>query len=219
LEQVLVDYKVQQINGVVTTSFGPGPACAVLDSCGQSGFLRDLIHGQGGVLRIKATRIVRRRIRASGALRDFRSGRLDVLPDVLGGKLVGSVLAIYHWPLGPACQDALAQQGLALAPYPAGRSFAISLAGSARTDLLTDPLRTRCPGPTIDDVNADADLAETDLPLSLIGARRLSLRLRAHGGFSAGGFSGKQSGAVSVDLKLTRIQAGTRRVDNFVPLS
>lgn len=217
-ENVEVDYRIASAQGALGASFaGVGaPLCRSLGTCARTGTV-SLVLGPGGhgPLAFFGTRMVRRHVTARRALRDLHAGRLSLQDSSsslsFAGGLTGTLLA----PGAPACASALREPVDALSSAVRGRVDRFVLGGDLGVFPALDYLRSRCPGPTTADIAGPGSLAAGSLPVSSLGARRLTLRLAGSGRFDAGGYVGSRQGSLTLRLIRTRIVAGTQRTTVF----
>jgi hypothetical protein len=212
VEQVTIDYRVLRFSGALTTEFGglSDPACLPLDACGASGSLRDAISSPGGSMSLEADRIVRRRVSGAAALRDLRAGRLKIPFVAPGAPIRGRLSATAAWSGGQTCRDRKISQELNLNGNARAAGVDLSLGTNNPGE---DILRTHCPGPSSLDVLGPGDsIAAGTLPVRTLGKRLLHVTLGGNGRFLGPGYEGVRGGAVSIDLRLLRLRAGTRRI-------
>ncbi len=212
VEQVTLNYRMQLISGALTTDFAglPRPACLPLDACGTLGSLGDAISTADGSLQLEAERVVRHPISGAAALRDLRAGRLKIPFVAAGGQISGRLSATAAWSGGPTCRDEMRQQ---LNLNGKAKGTRLDLALQASNQGAVDILRTHCPGPSTDDVlGPGGSIAAGTLAVRTLGRHHLHLVLPGDGRFVGSGYEGARRGGVSIDLRLLRLLAGTRRI-------
>jgi hypothetical protein len=214
-------YRIAATTGSFTTTFSglAPPLCDPLGACGTSGALHETA-GTGGTVRFSGARVVSRRVGARKALADLRAGRLGF--GFSGSPISGTLSETLTQADGTTCADTdMRATPLMQAPGPAS---AIALGPGAfpfgGPDTISDPLRTRCPGPSARDILGRSALATATVPMNALGDRRLTLTF-AHGNagsFVAGDYAGERTGTVVLTLVLVRASAGTVRTAPFPPI-
>jgi len=214
VELVSMQYRLTGVSGTVTATFAgrPDPFCAPLDACGASGVVTDVISGSEDQLELIAQRVVKRRVSRRGGLADLRSGRLQLFA---GGVLLADRLsANVGWPVGLACTDALRQHNALDVDAIESRRHTSLLFGLDTQP--EDPFRSACPGPAATDVlGSSTTLARAVMPVSELGRKSLRIVASGHGRFVMGSYAGSRSGSLSFEMRLVRLQAGTKVEDVF----
>jgi hypothetical protein len=72
--------------------------------------------------------------------------------------------------------------------------------------IPSDPVRTRCPGPSAADIAGSSALARGTFPLAAFGRRRLTLRLTTGRRFSSEGYGGSTRPDLTIVLRRTRVR-------------
>jgi hypothetical protein len=220
-EFVRLRYRISGGPGALRDVFvaGPPPACVTSDTCGLTGSVTITLRSYRDTVTIDATRVVRRRIGARGALRDFEAGRLEPNVSDLRDARLGVSEVVQR--IGAAtCRDMVPLSATAdLEVFTGPGHFAFfALEGPL---FGGDPLRTHCPGPTETDALGDqADLPLNAPPLAahtlslrtLAEQRRLVMPLGAHGSFNSGVYSNTRSGGLTFTLTRLARRAGTERL-------
>jgi hypothetical protein len=211
-------YRVAAATGSFTTTFSglAPPLCDPLGACGASGVLHEIV-AAGGTVRFSGTRVVKRRVNARKALTDLKDGRLGF--GLSGPPISGTLSETLAQADGTTCADTVERATpLMQAPGPdttvALGPGAFSFGGPGMT---SDPLRTRCPGPSAGDVLGRSALATATVPMHALGDPRLILTFTSGhaGSFSAGDYAGERTGTVVLTLVLVRAGGGTVRTPPF----
>jgi hypothetical protein len=214
VEQVLLRYRVSAPPAALGIAFGgeSGPFCIPLGTCGARGSLSVAFPRLLGEVDIMAIRLVKARVSRRQALRDFRAGKLD---------LVGAPPLSWATPRvsetfrdGGTCTDTVPVPtyglGFGFTAPPSRRALPVTIS-SFDNGTGADPLRTHCPGPgAIDALAPNETLASGRIRLRALLRRRLTLTLRARGGFSVPGYAGARAGELPVTLSLLKVIAGTQ---------
>ena len=213
-------YRVAASTGSFTTAFSglAPPLCDPLGACGASGALHETV-GTGATVNFSGTRIVKRRVSAREALADLKAGRLGF--GLTGQPLSGTLSETLAQAGGTTCADTDTRATpLIRAPGP---STGVALGPSAfpfgGLDMIGDPLRTRCPGPSALDILGRSALATAAVPMNALGDSRLTLTFTPGnaGPFSAGDYAGERTGTVVLTLVLVRASGGTARTPPIPP--
>ena len=209
-------YRAGPSAGTILTSFRGRvePGCIALGACGVRGTSAYEFAMRGAEVAIHAWRPQRRgRARRGELLRALRRGALPVEAEA---KLLGATSRVRQAigiPGALECGDSVFVEPpeLRVRPQATARRLSVFLRPS---DLSTyaDALRARCAGPSQDDVLPGYVLARGHVELSALGAAALPVKLGSTApAFLSDGYSGERSGELTLDLRLTRVQAGIER--------
>ncbi|MGZ4244409.1 MAG: hypothetical protein ACXVSE_08970 [Solirubrobacteraceae bacterium] len=219
-ESATVVYRVTGLAGALNTDFAglAPPLCDGLGACGTSGRLVQTF-AMGGTLSFSGTRLVRRRIRAQGALADLRRGRLQLFDTFGSSPLRTTVDETLARSDGSHCSDH------AVTDFSAGTDRARRASDELRLSANPgefpgggiDPFRTRCPGPSAADILGPGNqpLGAATVSAAQLGDPRLSIVFRNRGSFDGTAYAGERGGAVVLSLSLVRSRGVTRRVTVF----
>jgi hypothetical protein len=190
-----------------TTATGVGdPACRGFDVCGGSGSIGYSFTTLGGTLELDGEAVVHgREPRGLSAIVEYIARH---------GSFAGLGLLRPHtgqtaerFTQGSAtCTDTAGAQPPALDALTRGASVAIRL--DSQDASFADELRTRCPGPTQDDVLGRRPLALGSVPVSALAGRHLRFAVRGARTFSGQDFSGSYSGGAVLQLRRLRPKIG-----------
>jgi hypothetical protein len=215
-ENAQLVYRVQGFSGALMTSFAglPAPLCDPLGACGSSGELSQSFSATG-LVHFFGSRLVRRRVGSSAALRDLRGGHLALF-DTFGQTPIDGVMSeTLTRGDGTICSDRV-QGSVSGESVPARRGrLRFVLGNTGYAGILpggADPLRTRCPGPLGSDVSATGPLASAQIPAGILGAHDLTITFDGGGTFSGGAYGGERGGSVALSLVLVHASGGTSRV-------
>jgi hypothetical protein len=205
----MLSYRLHAAGGALTTQFGglPDPGCEPLDACGVAGSLTRTLSPAHQQLELVAQRVVRHRVSGEQSLRDLHAGRLK-LAQVGSPDIAGRLSAAVGFSDATNCSDQVNDDGYSLGATFNRRDHALAFDLVDRADGI-DPMRTRCPGPRSGDALRGIALAGGLLPDHALGRRQVSLRLTNSGDFDGFGYQGSRGGALTVDLRLAHIDAGT----------
>jgi hypothetical protein len=202
-----LQYRIKDVTGALVTDFHglPDPACRALGACGMTGTSAYRLSGVSGRIDLLAgTRLRRGRHRPSvrSALAAVKRGALPVYVDsrLRHARTSISESVTSHDGI---CSDSL----FAEQPYIDARSTStavVLLLRSFELGSLGDSLRTRCPGPSQQDVLERASLAHGSVPVAALGSDRLDVALGSTRTFSGSGYAGSRSGQLQLRLELAR---------------
>ena len=202
-----LQYRIKDVSGALVTDFHglPDPACRALGACATSGTSTYKLTGVSGRIDLLAgTRLRRGRHRPAvrSALEAVKRGALPVYVDSRLWHARASISEGVTSPDG-TCSDSLFTEQ----PYIDARSddkAVVLLLRSFELGSLGDSLRTRCPGPSQQDVLKRASLAHGSIPLASLGSRALDVTAGSTRTFSRSGYSGSRSGQLQLRLELAR---------------
>jgi hypothetical protein len=221
MEHASVTYRVLGFSGALTTDFAglAPPACDALGACGTTGRLVQSLAARGK-LQFTGTRIARRIAGRDRALADLRRGAMAP-SDTFAEQAVHETVAETSILTGDvpcaATSSILLAGGPASTPRHAGDVLMLSDTLDDFGDGPPDEFRTRCPGPSAQDIvgpNGGA-LATATVSSGQLGDRRLAITFHSAGTFHGSAYAGRRSGAVVLALALVRSTGGTRRVSLF----
>ncbi|HZE04576.1 MAG TPA: hypothetical protein VE127_05085, partial [Solirubrobacteraceae bacterium] len=215
-ESVNLAYRVVSAQGTLDTAFAgrPSPLCEPAGACGAHGELQQSL-GSGGTVRLFASRVVRRRMGRSGVLRDLRQGRLRLQTSSVG-QIPARVSETTTTAGGVTCTDTTGSVPLSLGSSASRHGGELQLRSYGGFFGGIDPLRTRCAGPSVQDVLGSRQvLGVAPIPRARLGAPTLSLTLGAGGAFTGPTYAGARTGAVALRLIRTHLSAGTQRIQVF----
>lgn len=218
LEFVQLRYRVSPAPSGIETRFSGAspPGCQILDACATSGSLAFSIQPTR-TLTVIGERQVHSRLSREQVLNDVRQGRLSLSTYVV---MAGRVSETFNWSDGSSCRDTVTtpslilSDGFAGAPT-AGRTIPVTLIANGGPG--SNVFRTRCPGPD------DADLfgantnggpqtyARGSVTTAQLLAKQSVVMLSEPGAFNGLGYVGSRSGAVALNLTLTKVTARTQR--------
>jgi hypothetical protein len=202
-----LQYRIKDVSGELVTDFHglPDPACRALGACGTSGSSKYSLTGVSGRIDLLAgTRLRRGRQKPAvrSALAVVKRGSLPVYVDSRLWHARASVSERVTSPDG-SCSDSL----FAVQPYIDARSderAVVLLLRSFELGSPGDSLRTRCPGPSQQDVLKRASLAHGSIPLAALGSKQLEVVAGSPRTFSRRGYAGSRSGQLQLRLELAR---------------
>lgn len=219
-ESAAVRYRVTGVSGALDTDFSglAPPLCDGLGACGASGRLVQTMSTRGSVV-FAGSRLVGHRVGRDGALADLRGGRLPLF-DTFGSRPIRE--RVSETTLrgdGESCTDTGSLE-LPTAPFTRVRPGIDELTLPAGAGEFgpgsIDPFRTRCPGPSAQDiVGTGGAIARATVTTGKLGDRRLTIIFRPRSTFSGWAYSGRRTGSVVVSLARTRESGGSRRVMRF----
>jgi hypothetical protein len=209
MRQIDVSYDVASVRGKVATTFEglrDRALCAPLAACDLSGrgeLAPQAAHGSGELTVEGPAGLPRRALLAAVGLAPGRR--------IPGLSVYGSIQ--WHSARGQAttsvtrfddtsCSDSVPVREGYMNLHVANRTVHLSYAGEGGAD----PVRTRCPGPLLEDVSTRGPLAVGSAPLRTLGRRRLTLRLAQGRGFSGDGYHGHTSSTLSVRLRRVDVE-------------
>ncbi len=212
VERVTLRYAVTPLAGGLEIPFSgePDQFCIALDSCDATGTLVLSAGGPGTALTLTASRTVRRRVGARGALADLRRGRLG-RPSGFG-KVSSLNVAETYFGAGISRCDAFAEgpgAGLSVGGQP-GRAARGSAAQFTLFASGDEYLRTYCPGPSTADVIGEFErLGQASVTVAQLLEPQSDLLLTDPGSFSGVGYVGTRTDGIGFSLTLEGIRAGT----------
>lgn len=220
-ESAAYDYRIQGVTGTLSTTFAglAEPLCLPVGACNTTGELSESF-AAGGMITFSGSRTVKRRVGSAAALADLRAGRMR-LTDTFSATLIREVLGErLRAATGMTCtaQGQLAFTGQSRSGGPGVDELLLGPGLQGGLGIPSaDPVRTRCPGPSAEDVlgGRRAPLATGAVTAGELGASQLSVTLNGAGDFTGSGYAGTRSGSVVLTLALVRARGGTRRVRQF----
>ena len=229
VEFVDVRYRVASVPSALETTFAgtSRPLCEELDSCGVSGSEMLSLAGYRATLRVLAVRVIHRRVGRRRALSDFRAGRLRLFDSGLPSR--GAVRLRIGEDTARAgvaeCTDALVLGGAAfqgpslIFDQTRRATITAALVGPSLgpEGVLSDALRTHCPGPAGSDILGASKYGLPSVASGAIGLaqllhRRLEVSLSHGGSFRSLGYVGSRHGAVRLSLARLTVRGGTERL-------
>jgi hypothetical protein len=203
-------YRIAGITGELNTDFRgtSDAACATLGACGATGNSAFSLTNARGEIDVFATRLLRRgskppRFRAT--LRALRRGNLGI--DAFGelNRGYATVTGRFGSPSG-TCGDAVVGETPDMELTTKGRGLKLRLQGAS------DVVRTRCPGPSEQDVLAGHSVAHGAIPLKALGRRRLQVVVSTARSFDGDGYAGTRRGRLVLTLERVRAAIVIERV-------
>jgi hypothetical protein len=219
-ESATVVYRMTRVSGALTTGFAglAPPLCGALGACGTTGRLVQSFATRG-TLSFSGTRIVRRRRSAAAALADLRRGRLRLSDSFPFNPIRVSTDEAISESDGVACRDTSTVRLGSTADRAHGAidELILSQNPGGFPSGEPDPFRTRCPGPSAQDILGfrGTPLAAAVVSAGRLGDKRLLIVFSAQGGFTGSAYSGDRGGSVVLSLTLVRRRGVTRRVKLF----
>lgn len=213
-ESAVFDYRIEGISGSLGTGFAgvAPPLCQSLGACGATGQLTSTFTASG-VIAFSGSRTVKRRVGSAAALADLRGGRMILGDNFFFSHIHESETETLAESDDVTCSDLAHGPVFAQSSGRRG-SDELQLGGESGPFGGVDALRTRCPGPSSQDVFGDrpAVLARGTLTSGQLGRPQLTLTLSTAGGFRGSAYQGDRGGSVVLHLTLVRASGGTRRV-------
>jgi hypothetical protein len=205
-------FDVERVSGSVVTDFRAGldrSLCDPLDACGATGSVRVAPNVTSGRATLVAYASARRRsgraLRAALGLRPgprapgiTASGAADWLRDA------GSAHATFTNGAGAVCADTAALGPGYLTLWVGPRRIFASYGRG--TDPGLDPLRTRCPGPSLPDAAQNRPLASGSVPRSAFRKRRVTITLDHGRPFESEPYTGLTKPSLTVVLRRLRVR-------------
>lgn len=115
-------------------------------------------------------------------------------------------------PNGAVCADReVSPTPLGTPSFPSSPPLTLGPDAAEETPEISDPLRTRCPGPTAADVLGSAPLAVGSVQ-GAPGAPAITVTFSAPGSFLAGAYAGERGGSLVMTLALEHQSGGTSRI-------
>ncbi len=222
LEEIArVIYRVAGFTGALTTDFAgvAPPVCDTLGTCGASGRLTQTFTARG-TLEFVGTRLVTRRGGRGAALVDLARGRMHLFDTFSSVPIRGTVSETSAQTGSAPCADtstaALPNVG-SDRPRRGTDDLRLSVGQFGFGPGQSDPFRTRCAGPSGQDVlgRSGGTLAQVRITAGQLGARRLALTFQGAGAFGGAAYAGRRSGSLTLSLTLVRAGGETRRVRLF----
>jgi len=218
-EHAAVTYPITSIAGALSTGFSglASPSCRALGACGVTGEEAESFAAHA-TIEFLGSRTVKRRVGSATALTDLRAGRLR-LNDTFSSVPFDETVTETASGGGSSCSSQVHNRQLRGGSRMIGDDDELRLApeagGFGGGFPSPDPFRTRCPGPSVQDVFGSdvGSLAHGTIATGRLGGRRLIIVLRGDGRFAGDGYAGQRQGAIVLTLTLTRANAGTRRVE------
>jgi hypothetical protein len=218
-EHAAVTYRITSIAGALSTGFSglASPSCRALGACGVTGEEAESFAAHA-TIEFLGSRTVKRRVGSATALTDLRAGRLR-LNDTFSSVPFDETVTETASGGGSSCSSQVHNRQLRGGSRMIGDDDELRLApeagGFGGGFPSPDPFRTRCPGPSVQDVFGSdvGSLAHGTIATGRLGGRRLIIVLRGDGRFAGDGYAGQRQGAIVLTLTLTRANAGTRRVE------
>jgi hypothetical protein len=213
VENARVAYRVSSVVGSLSASFTArqGLICQQLDVCGGDGGLTVAPTAPVPPVTFYGSRVVHHSVGRHQAVADLFAGRLPVEAAPFDGALRARVTGSFGISASSPCEDVVDHQVIGVDSHGGRHALAIVLDPNPSSLFAEDdPLRTRCPGPTGAELLGRHALASGSVPLVEVGARQITLVLRASGGFADGGFAGTRGGAVTVTLTRGKATGKTR---------
>jgi hypothetical protein len=216
-EYAAATYRITSIAGALTTAFSgvASPSCRALGACGVTGEVAESFAAHA-TIEFLGSRTVKRRVGSATALADLRAGRMR-LTDTFSSVPFDETVTETATGGGSSCSSRVRNPQLRGDSRMIGGDDELRLApedGFAFGFPNSDPFRTRCPGPSVQDVFGSdvGSLAHGTIATGRLGGRRLFVVLRGDGRFAGDGYAGQRQGAIVLTLTLTHTSAGTRRV-------
>jgi hypothetical protein len=208
---VIAVYRVDQVTGTVVTDFTGGAeqsVCGPLDACGASGTVRLLPAVSSGRATFAAygpaRRVSGRDLRAALGLRPgprlpiiTASGVADWTRDS------GSAAESFTTADGDTCTDTVQLAGGFISFWVGPRR--VFAAYGRGPGSFADPLRTRCPGPSIADAAEGHPLATGSLSRKAFRNRRVVMTLTRGRSFQAAPYAGETRPSLQIVLQRTRV--------------
>jgi hypothetical protein len=208
---VIAVYRVEQLTGSVVTDFtgdAEQPICGPLDVCGASGTVRLLPSVSSGRATFAAygpaRRVSGRNLRAALGLRT-----VPRLPIITASGVAdwnrdsGSASETFTAPGGSTCSDTVPLAGGFVSFWVGPRR--VFAAYGRGPGSFADPLRTRCPGPSIADAAEGHPLATGSLSRKAFRKQRVTITLSRGRPFEAAPYAGVTRAALTIVLRRTRV--------------
>lgn len=208
---VIAVYQVERVAGTIVTSFTGGAeqsVCAPLDTCGASGSVRLTPLVSSGRATFAAYGPARR---VSG--RDLRAA-LGLRPGPRAPSITASGVADWNRDLGSAAESFTDGDGAACSDtLPLAGGFITFWVGPRRVFATygrgsgagLDPLRTRCPGPSIADAAEGHALATGSVPRAAFHRRRVVITLSRGRTFQSQPYAGQTQPSLQIVLRRKRV--------------
>jgi hypothetical protein len=210
-------FRVAEIRGEVGFDVRGAAGCEPLDACGLAGTLRIVPRATAGSLELFSRGPARLGRRGALASVGLRGGGADPRFTVFGGgSWAGAGLAVAS--IGrpedavPCRDSVLLRNGVLLMTVEGDRVRAQLFAGFAGFSAGGASGRTRCPGPV---VGGSFPIAEAELPLRALGARRVEIALTAPVPLADDGWSIAARPEVTVVLERRAPREEVRREPRF----
>ena len=216
-----VQYAVERLSGTVRTLFSglaDDNLCSPLDSCGTSGELTFAPGTTTGRIDLsteaRASRPRRDLLASVGLAKSHRAARAEGFGDLTAhGATISS--SFQRRDGSPPCIDSMPVSGASLELVSrAGRLRATYGESSVSGQ---DPLRTRCPGPGLDQPFGDGGgLLGGSVPLNALAHRRVTIPLDRGAVLSGNGYRARV--ATGLNLVLRRVRVRERVVTEAIPI-
>jgi hypothetical protein len=222
LRTVTATYSVTRVSGTVETTFGTvadRSICEPLDACGATGSVRlEPLASSGKATFVaygSARRTSAQALRAALGLVPGRRPRgVTALGGVEWARDSGRAMESFTDGFGESCSDSTELAGgfvtLWMGPR---RAFAAYGRGS---DFVLDPLRTRCPGPSLPDAAQDHPLAAGTIPRAAFRKPEVVIRLDRGRSFESEPYRGQTKAALTVVLRRLRVRDRVEPIANGV---
>jgi hypothetical protein len=216
-----VSYRIERVSGRVVThlhGLADPDLCGPLDACGLMGTVTTAPRDTGGLAHLSAQstlRHSRRELRqAVGLARGGRPAGVQAYGYAQWSRDRGTITSSLAraGSEGSGCS-----QSVALGPVGAlglaVRGDRVRVTYGDPGSVPSDPLRTRCPGPSGNDVAGSGALASDTLPLRAFGRPRLTLHLSTGRRFRSDGYGGTTDPDVTVVLRRTKVRQYVQSFD------
>jgi hypothetical protein len=220
LRTVTATYAVERVAGSVDTTFGSvgdRSLCEPLDVCGATGSIRlEPLVSTGratfvayGSARRKSGRDLRT---ALGLVRGRRPRGVTALGSAEWVNDAGRAVESFTDGFGTTCNDTV----------PLASGFMTFWVGPRRVfagygrgpDSGLDPLRTRCPGPSLADASQDHPLAGGNVPRTAFSKRRVVITLNRGRTFESQPYRGETRPALTVVMRRLRVRERVESLPN-----
>jgi hypothetical protein len=212
IRTVTAVYEVERVSGNVVTDFRGGferSLCDPLGACGAFGSVRVSPSVSSGRATLaaygNARRASGRALRAALGLRPgprasgiTASGAADWIRDA------GTTIATFKNGEGVVCADS-APLGAGYMTFWVGPRRVFTSYGRG-TDAGLDPLRTRCPGPSMPDAAQNRPLASGSVPRRAFRRRRVTITLDHGRPFESEPYAGQTRPALTIVLRRVRVR-------------
>jgi hypothetical protein len=208
---VIAVYQVERVAGSIVTGFTGGTeqsVCGQLDACGATGTVRLTPVVSSGRATFAAYGPARR---VSG--RDLRAA-LGLRPGPRAPNITASGVADWTRDLGSAVESLTGADGAACTDaLPLAGGFITFWVGPRRVFATygrgssggLDPLRTRCPGPSIADAAEDHALATGSVPREAFRRKRVVITLSRGRPFQSEPYAGLTQSSLQIVLRRKRV--------------
>jgi hypothetical protein len=222
LRTIDVTYRIERVSGQVVTEvrgLADPDLCGPLDACGLMGTVTTAPSASSGTVDVSALASAstsRAELRRAVGLKSGRRPR-GVERYGIGfwehdaGTTTAALARDGDAEAGCSDAEPLGSYGAFVLSFHGGRVEARY--GDGLNSSIEDPLRGRCPGPTLTDVTGSGALATGTVPLRDLGRRHLTLRLRTGRSYSTDGYSGVTRPDVTIVLRRVRVHEYTQSFD------